>query len=55
MVDNLDAVLEKAYRYNGVEELPNGHNWFKLPEGIQFEVIQALPGVVSDYCKVKPR
>ena len=37
-VDDLDACLAAAYE-RGVRELPNGHNWFELPDGLQIEVM----------------
>lgn len=54
MAENLSAVLEKAYKYD-IEELPQGHNWFRLPEGICIEVIQARPGSVEKMCEVEVR
>ncbi len=39
-VDDLDACLEAAYAH-GVKELPKGHNWIELPDGLQIEVMSA--------------
>lgn len=54
MVENQSEVLDKAYA-RGVVELPKGRNWIKLPDGLCLEILQALPGSVGEYCKVKPR
>ena len=39
-VEDLDACLEAAYA-RGVRELPKGHNWIELPDGLQIEVMAA--------------
>ena len=54
MVEDMDAVLEKAYA-RGVTEMPQGHNWIRLPDGLCLEILQAKAGAVDDYCKVQPR
>lgn len=38
--DDLEAALEQVYRW-GVTELPQGHNWFALPDGLAIELMQA--------------
>ena len=38
--DDLEAALEEAYKW-GVEEMPQGHNWFRLPDGLVIEMMQA--------------
>ena len=38
--EDLDAALEQVYKW-GVSELPQGHNWIKLPEGMEIELMQA--------------
>jgi len=40
MTEAYDEVLAKAYTYD-VEELPQGHNWLKLPGGLCVEVLAA--------------
>lgn len=40
MCEDLDAALEQVYKW-GVSELPQGHNWIKLPEGMEIELMQA--------------
>ena len=39
MTDDLEAALEEVYKW-GVTELPNGHNWFALPDGLCIELMQ---------------
>lgn len=39
-VEDLDACLAEAYA-RGVKELPKGHNWIELPDGLQIEVMPA--------------
>ena len=53
MTENVEDVLEKAYA-RGVEELPQGHNWFRLPSGIQIEVIGAKNEVLHEILEKKP-
>lgn len=53
MTENVEEVLEKAYA-RGVEELPQGHNWFRLPSGIQIEVIGAKNEVLHEILEKKP-
>ena len=52
MTDNVEEVLEKAYAL-GVEELPQGHNWIKLPSGIHIEVIGAKNDVLHEILERK--
>jgi catechol 2,3-dioxygenase-like lactoylglutathione lyase family enzyme len=40
MTEDLEAALEEVYKW-GVTELPQGHNWFALPDGLQIELMQA--------------
>ncbi len=37
--DDLDSALAEAYRW-GVQEMPQGHNWFRLPDGLVIELMQ---------------
>lgn len=53
MTDNVEEVLEKAYAL-GVEELPQGHNWIKLPSGIHIEVIGAKNDVLHEILEKNP-
>lgn len=39
MTEDMAKVLKKAYE-RGAEEMPQGHNWIRLPEGMCIEVIE---------------
>ncbi len=39
VTEDLDAALEEVYKW-GVEEMPQGHNWFTLPGGMPVELMQ---------------
>lgn len=53
MTENQEAVLEKAYARN-VKELPQGHNWFQLSDGLCIEVIQVKKDGVQKYLDIDP-
>lgn len=55
MVEDLDAALAAAKSREGVTVLPQASNWLQLPDGLAVELIQAAPGSVADYFRVKPR
>jgi catechol 2,3-dioxygenase-like lactoylglutathione lyase family enzyme len=38
--DDLEAALVEVYKWDGVKEMPNGHNWFTLPDGLAIELMQ---------------
>ena len=38
--DDLEAALVEVYAFEGVQEMPNGHNWFTLPDGLAVELMQ---------------
>ena len=38
--DDLEAALEEVYKFEGVQEMPQGHNWFTLPDGLAIELMQ---------------
>jgi catechol 2,3-dioxygenase-like lactoylglutathione lyase family enzyme len=38
--EDLEAALEEVYKW-GVTEMPQGHNWFTLPDGLAIELMQA--------------
>ncbi|MFZ5969737.1 MAG: VOC family protein [Bacillota bacterium] len=54
MTEDLDAALQEAYTW-GVTELPQGRNWFALPDGLCIELIQAKGNSVAEALDVKPR
>jgi catechol 2,3-dioxygenase-like lactoylglutathione lyase family enzyme len=37
--DDLEAALDEVYQW-GVEALPQGRNWIKLPDGLEIELMQ---------------
>jgi len=37
--DDLEAALEEVYKW-GVEEMPQGRNWIRLPDGLEIELMQ---------------
>lgn len=43
MTEDLEAALEEVYKW-GVSEMPQGHNWFTLPDGLAIELMQAPTG-----------
>lgn len=53
MTENQEEVLEKAYARN-VKELPQGHNWFQLSDGLCIEVIQVKENGVQQYLDIDP-
>ena len=56
MCEDLDAALAAARRFEGVEQLPQGHNWLRLPDGLALEFIQAVPArAVHDALAVNAR
>ncbi|GIK85904.1 MAG: glyoxalase [Betaproteobacteria bacterium] len=54
MADDLEATLAAAAGF-GVTPLPQGRNWFALPDGLCIEVLQASPGAVAAALAVDPR
>jgi catechol 2,3-dioxygenase-like lactoylglutathione lyase family enzyme len=56
MCEDLDAALAAARRFEGVEQLPQGYNWLRLPDGLALEFIQAVPArAVHDALAVNAR
>jgi hypothetical protein len=54
MCEDLEATLAAAKKF-GVSEMPQGHNWLRLPDGLAVEFIQASPGAVAQALAVNPR
>ena len=42
MTGDLELAIEEVYQWD-VTELPQGHNWFTLPDGLSIELMQAPP------------
>ncbi|SNS81023.1 hypothetical protein SAMN05446037_102215 [Anaerovirgula multivorans] len=54
MTEDLEAALEEAYE-RGVIELPQGRNWFVLPDGLCIELMQAKNNAVEKALIIEPR
>ncbi|RQS60462.1 VOC family protein [Burkholderia sp. Bp8963] len=55
MCEDLEAALAAARRF-GVAEMPQGHNWLRLPDGLAVELIQAKPAsCVAQALAINPR
>ena len=54
MCEDLDAALEAAEAF-GVEALPKGRNWLRLPDGLELELMQASGGSVGLVLAIDPR
>lgn len=55
MVEDADAAIWAAMQWEGVKALPQGPNWLELPDGLAVELLQAVPGSVSQALAVQPR
>ena len=54
MTENLETALRAAYA-RGAKELPQGRNWFELPDGLAVELIQARNNAVARALAIDPR
>ena len=55
MCEDLAAALAAAQAF-GVTEMPQGHNWLRLPDGLAVELIQAKPAAcVAQALAIDPR
>ncbi len=54
MAEDLEEVLRAARAWD-VKELPQGRNWFALPDGLNIEILQATSGSVAAALAVDPR
>lgn len=53
MTEDQAATIKKIQAYP-VKQLPQGSNWFELPDGLWIEILQANPGAVKEALKVVP-
>lgn len=53
MAENQKEALKKIKEYD-VEPMPQGDNWWKLPDGLCIEILQANPGTVNDVLGIVP-
>ena len=54
MCEDVQAAIAAAHRF-GVTELPQGHNWLRLPDGLALELIQAKNDAVARVLAIDPR
>ena len=54
MCDDLEAALLAAQAF-GVEQMPQGRNWLRLPDGLAVELIQARGNAVAAALAIDPR
>lgn len=54
MVEDLERAIRET-RDRGGKEMPQGHNWLALPDGLLIELIQAQPDSVAAALAVKSR
>jgi len=54
MCEDLEAALAAARAF-GVEEMPQGRNWLRLPDGLAVEFIQATGNAVAAALAIDPR
>jgi predicted enzyme related to lactoylglutathione lyase len=54
MCEDLEAALTAAGAF-GVEEMPQGRNWLRLPDGLAVEFIQATGNAVAAALAIDPR
>lgn len=53
MAEDQQNTLEKIKQYD-VKPMPQGDNWWQLPDGLCIEILQAKPGTVRDILDVVP-
>lgn len=54
MTEDLEEALELAYS-RGVTELPQGRNWFAIPDGLCIELMQVKGNAVTEALAINPR
>jgi hypothetical protein len=54
MTEDLEASLEEVYKWN-VTRMPQGRNWFALPDGLSIELMQANGHSVAEALSVNFR
>jgi catechol 2,3-dioxygenase-like lactoylglutathione lyase family enzyme len=54
MAEDMEAVIREAHKW-GVTELPQGPNWFALPDGLNIEILQANATAVQQALAIDPR
>jgi hypothetical protein len=54
MCEDLEAALAAARKFD-IEEMPQGRNWLRLPDGLAVELIQARNDAVRRALAIDPR
>jgi predicted enzyme related to lactoylglutathione lyase len=54
MCEDMQTAINAAHKF-GVQEMSQGANWLKLPDGLVIELLQAAPGTVEQALSVNPR
>jgi len=54
MTEDLEAA-QKAVAAWGISHMPQGRNWFVLPDGLSIELLQATGNSVSEILAIDPR
>jgi catechol 2,3-dioxygenase-like lactoylglutathione lyase family enzyme len=54
MTEDLEAAIEEVYKW-GVTGMPQGRNWFELPDGLCIELLEATRNSVAEALAVDPR
>ncbi len=54
MTEDLEASIEEVYKWN-VTQMPQGRNWFALPDGLVIELLQAKGNSVAEALAVRFR
>ncbi|MDE2613323.1 MAG: VOC family protein [Burkholderiales bacterium] len=55
MSEDVEAAIAAAHAF-GVTEMPQGHNWLRLPDGLAVELMQACPAsCVAQALAINPR
>jgi catechol 2,3-dioxygenase-like lactoylglutathione lyase family enzyme len=54
MVEDLEAAIEEVGKWHPTQ-MPQGRNWFALPDGLVIELMQAKGNSVAEALTVNPR
>ena len=54
MTEDLEASIEEVNKWD-VTQMPQGRNWFALPDGLIIELLQAKGNSVAEALAVNPR
>ncbi|MGO3741215.1 VOC family protein [Kerstersia sp.] len=54
MCEDVEAALAAAQAF-GVQQMPQGRNWLRLPDGLAVELLQASGNAVREALAINPR